>query len=361
MGVTTYSKETALYDKGKVHDSIADAGKTANNYVTDITNAGIFVHHNDGGNHTAPTAPNARGVKISDTVDIIRDGKVMAEFGGGDGDEITLGNEEIGDYIVKVNSTGSNMVRADGDVEDVIYSYRAHETTGLITYEEPSSRFYYNSSLEYNFVMSRFTISALSSVLYAGIIVNDEEIPLVRNGQLVDSGYYIGVYSGRLYITRATFETLTGHGEATLNDKIRIRYRANGTIYSTQMWLGNAVPKDDIRLQVAKDDNTPGFTVDKDGSIASANIDSGTSEEVAIANGSNTTVTVTFGKEFPSVPKVVCSLTQIKNTDNPPKLTDVHQLVVQITAVGLNSASFSIRNNGTLNRRAKISWMAFAN
>lgn len=361
MGVITYSKETALYDKGKVHDSIADAGKTANNYVTDITNAGIFVHHNDGGSHTAPTAVNARGVKISDTVDIIRGGKVMAEFGGGSGDEITLGNEEIGDYIVKVNSTGSNMVRVDGDVEDVMYSYRAHETTGLIIYEEPSSRFHYNSSLEYNIVISRFTISALSSVLYAGIIVNDEEIPLVRNGQLVDSGYYIGVYLGRLYITRATFETLTGHGEATLNDKIRIRYRANGTIYSTQMWLGNAVPKDDIRLQVAKDDNTPGFTVDKDGSIAAANILSGISDVMTIPSEGTQTITINFEKAFSNIPVVVCTLTKVTNAMDGAGTTNVHQLVAQVMGVTTTTATFGIRNNGTLNRRAKISWMAFAN
>lgn len=346
--MAVYSKETALYEKGKVRDSIRNAEKKADNYVTDIANSGVFVHQNDGGSHIAPTASNARGVKISDTVEIIRNGNVMAEFGGGSGDEIILGNSDVSDYIVKIDSEGSTLSRINGSDEDLMYSYRAHETTGLITYEQ-YAMLRSDPSFQYNYVQTKFDITALSQVLYAAVIVDDNEVVVVENGEAVE-GYYSGVYARRFFITYATFESITGHSAALQTDRVRIRFQANGTIYSAQMWLGNAVPEDDIRFQIAKDDNTPGFTVDKNGSVTAANILSGVTEEVTIASSDIYNFSIDFEKEFPSVPVVTCSLTEVSS--------NVHQLVAQLKSVTTTSASFSIRNNGSASRSAKISWIA---
>ncbi len=348
-----YEQEVNIYKNDAIGDGIEDAGNHAHNYVTDITDAGIFVHQNDGGNHTAPTAPNARGVKISDTVDIIRDGKVMAEFGGGDGDAIILGDESITDgmlFMTDSDSMSFYRVRKNSmgdDWKDTLFTYRT-VTAGAFTW-------YVETVPVVNIDDVNVAVTSHSnivSVSAAYLIIGDNQYDVGINYVLQD---------GLCTITESVYYNLTGRSKAINGDKIRIAYQSRDRFYFPQLWLGNVKPEADIFFQTPKADNTPGFTVDYTGSINAANIDSGTSEEVAIANGSDTTVTVTFGKEFPSVPIVVCSLTQIKNTDNQPKLTDVHQLVVQTTAVGLNSASFSIRNNGTLNRRAKISWMAFAN
>ena len=70
--LATYTKETALYDPGAVGGAINDAGSKATNYLTNITGGGVYVH-------SAETEAN--GVRITDSVDIIRNGESVANFG----------------------------------------------------------------------------------------------------------------------------------------------------------------------------------------------------------------------------------------------------------------------------------------
>lgn len=358
--MAVYSKETALYDAGRIGDGIEDAGGTATNFITNVGIDGIFVHQTDAGmSGTEPTDANAYGVHITDSVNIVRGGDVMAVFGGGDGDEITLGNEDSSEYMMRINSSGSTFSRVTSDGEDSMYSYRAQELSGVVTYEEVVG-FSYNAGWQYNFAMSRWRMSALSSIVYAAIIVDGQEIVLVENGVKVETGYntnYYDVYQGNFYITRVTFEEITGHG-IQAGEKIRIRYRTNGTINCAQMWLGNCEPEDDIRLQVAKDDNTPGVTVDGNGSITAANIDSGVTEDyttVSESSGSGN-IAVNFNKTFPTVPNVVGTLMDVQTTAGA--WSGTHQLVLQLVSVTTTGAIFQIRNNGSADRKTKISWLA---
>ena len=52
---------------------------TATNYFTDISGGGVYVHSSD--TPSSSSAENAKGVKITDQIDIIRNGESVAEFG----------------------------------------------------------------------------------------------------------------------------------------------------------------------------------------------------------------------------------------------------------------------------------------
>ena len=60
--------------------SIKEASSVATSYVTDITNNGIFIH---------PSANNTDGIQIQNTISIIRDGDIVADYG----ENIILGNK----------------------------------------------------------------------------------------------------------------------------------------------------------------------------------------------------------------------------------------------------------------------------
>lgn len=60
--------------------SIKEASSIATSYVTDITNNGVFIH---------PNGNNTDGIQIQDTISIIRDGDVVADYG----ENIILGNK----------------------------------------------------------------------------------------------------------------------------------------------------------------------------------------------------------------------------------------------------------------------------
>lgn len=62
-----------------VLNDITDAATTASNYFTDISGGGVYVHSSD--TPSSSSAENAKGVKITDQIDIIRNGESVAEFG----------------------------------------------------------------------------------------------------------------------------------------------------------------------------------------------------------------------------------------------------------------------------------------
>ena len=91
--MATYTKETALYDTGAIADGISGAGETASNYITDVSGGGVYVHSAD--TPASPSSATAKGVRITDDIDIIRNGKSVASFG----DSIILRRDDNGELV----------------------------------------------------------------------------------------------------------------------------------------------------------------------------------------------------------------------------------------------------------------------
>lgn len=72
--MTTYTKETALYDTGAIGDGISEAGQTADRYITVVDSNGIQVHaeNNPTNNYTQI---NANGMEV------FNEGTSIAKFG----------------------------------------------------------------------------------------------------------------------------------------------------------------------------------------------------------------------------------------------------------------------------------------
>lgn len=106
------SKETSLFKKDSIKDDIQTAGQGATSYITKITNDGIFVHQTDSGRSgTTPTDSNAYGVHISDDIDIIRQGEVVASYGS----EAIIGKKntrhvEVKDGGMQIYGDSTNMI-----------------------------------------------------------------------------------------------------------------------------------------------------------------------------------------------------------------------------------------------------------
>lgn len=106
------SKETSLFNKDSIKDDIQTAGQGATSYITKITNDGIFVHQTDSGRSgDTPTQSTAYGVHISDDVDIIRGGEVVASYGS----EAQIGKKntrhvEVKDGGMQVYGDSTNII-----------------------------------------------------------------------------------------------------------------------------------------------------------------------------------------------------------------------------------------------------------
>ena len=72
----------------KASATIDLASKIPTSYITDINDNGIFVHKKDN-NTVVPTNDNANGVQITDKVNIIKDGRTIAEYG----EEVVIGKK----------------------------------------------------------------------------------------------------------------------------------------------------------------------------------------------------------------------------------------------------------------------------
>lgn len=84
----------------KAEEKAKQSGKTATLYVTEMDeNVGVFVHPK--GTPSDPTDSNARGVQITEDVDIIRDGESIAEFGS----TARIGKTVSTNYNVEVDNS----------------------------------------------------------------------------------------------------------------------------------------------------------------------------------------------------------------------------------------------------------------
>lgn len=78
--MTTYTKETALYDTNAIGDDIAEAGQ-ANSYVTSVGTNGVFVHTKNSPTPTTPLTTGNYGVNVGSDVDIVNNGVSVANYG----------------------------------------------------------------------------------------------------------------------------------------------------------------------------------------------------------------------------------------------------------------------------------------
>ena len=80
---------SSSYEAAKAaYNEATNAKKVATNYLQDVSNDGVFVHEASS-TQVLPTDANANGVHISDDVDIIRNGEVVASYG----ENVTIGRE----------------------------------------------------------------------------------------------------------------------------------------------------------------------------------------------------------------------------------------------------------------------------
>ena len=94
------TKEITFYKKDAVkQDIIASSVK---NYMTDLSN-GVFIYAK--GDPNNPENQNARGILIRDSIDIIRDGKVVSSFG----EEIVFKADDNQPYV-KIGQNGFEIL-----------------------------------------------------------------------------------------------------------------------------------------------------------------------------------------------------------------------------------------------------------
>lgn len=75
--------------------SMKKAAQGAVNYITDMSNNGVFVHEKSSSAVT-PTSSNANGVQITSNVDIIRGGKSVAQYGS----DARIGKADEGHLVI---------------------------------------------------------------------------------------------------------------------------------------------------------------------------------------------------------------------------------------------------------------------
>ena len=81
------SKSSSYEAAKQAYNEAQNAKKTATNYLTDLNN-GVYVHAD--GTPSDPASANAKGVKITDVIDIIRSGESVGQFG----ERIRLGKQD---------------------------------------------------------------------------------------------------------------------------------------------------------------------------------------------------------------------------------------------------------------------------
>lgn len=108
-----------------VLNDIQEAGTTATSYLTDISGGGVYVHSSD--TPSSSSAENAKGVKITDHIDIIRNGESVAEFG----ETARIGKDENGYSRLTIDpyfhDGVNNIFSIKASQSGMDYSVNAHE------------------------------------------------------------------------------------------------------------------------------------------------------------------------------------------------------------------------------------------
>lgn len=196
--MTTYSKETALYDTGAIASGITDAGNTANTYITAVDQNGIKVH--------AANNVNSNYSKINaEGMEVYSDSKIASKFG--------KKGDEIGSFIYDGQGNSD---------ENIIASFT---DSGSVIGKAKERRLELNAnSMDLYDVGSRRVFSVLNTT--SDTLGTVYETGLDRTS----SGYGVGTYSyelglpyeGNLRVTLGFYadpKAVTGYGEVfQLND-----------------------------------------------------------------------------------------------------------------------------------------------
>lgn len=120
--MATYTKETALYDTGKIGSDISDAGETASKYITAVDQNGIKVHAENGTNVNYSLINGEglevfQGTSVSDTKSVAKFGST-ARIGKETGSNTELSNTSIIMFdgqspILQMSGTGATTRKID--------------------------------------------------------------------------------------------------------------------------------------------------------------------------------------------------------------------------------------------------------
>lgn len=72
--MTTYTDEVNIYNPDAIGDAIDDAGKTASNFITEVSNDGIWVHPNGAGPSSGTPVSTTTGWHVSDVLEYWKEG-----------------------------------------------------------------------------------------------------------------------------------------------------------------------------------------------------------------------------------------------------------------------------------------------
>lgn len=305
--MAVYTKETALYDKDKIHDGIENAGRTASNYITGINSDGIFVHQADAGKSGAtPTDPTAYGVHITDSVDIVRAGNVMASFGTGSGDGVRLGKQD--------------ELHITLDSDSLEFDDNAGNNFALAPYAENGRHGGTLVSKGVNSAESQVSVQHLQNIGYSNLSAKYEP-----SSNVTEKAFVQAIASDHPDTTYAAM-----YAEDTQNG---ITKRA---------WL-YVLPTG----------------VDVGGSFSASNMDHGTTAATSsIASNNGVTLEVPFNKTFANVPTVVCSLVDVTNSSG--SAVAAHQCVVSASDITVTGFNAKVYNNGSQARKCKVAWYAMS-
>lgn len=306
--MAVYTKETALYDKDKIHDGIENAGQTASNYITRINSGGIFVHQADAGKSGAtPTDPTAYGVHITDIVDIVRAGDVMASFGTGDGDGVRLG--KTSDFHANIDADSMTFDDGNGNTFSIDAFYRDGINGGRI-------------------------IKMIDAL-------NNAELNVQADGRDAKTSMRSSYYDDGSEDSQMAWVSTSANIDSPASVTLHVfDQRSNGTPKVAWVTL-----------------TADAFTTDVP--IVAPNMDHGTTAATSsIASNNGVTLEVPFNKTFASVPTVVCSLVDVTNGSGGA--VDAHQVVASVSTITTTSCKIKIHNNGTQPRKCKISWIAMS-
>lgn len=102
-------KETSVFDGAAISDGIEQSAGTATTYLTESSSEGLMVHRSD---------DSDTGVRITDVVEILRDGESVAEYG----DTARIGSADG----VHLELDGSSVSVKGSDNTNYVRMYRAN-------------------------------------------------------------------------------------------------------------------------------------------------------------------------------------------------------------------------------------------
>jgi hypothetical protein len=251
-------------------------------YTTEITNGGVFVHRADGNYDVGSDWESvwAYGVKIANTVDIIKGGRIYGSFGGS---YLTIGNTS--ENNIYMDSSGFIQLRNSSTVLADIRS-------GSITLGRTASS-YYNVYMDTQNLYFRQGTTQLGSISSSQIILGKTN---TYNTLINTSGMYVR------YGTNVTVADFTSGGITLKNISGYTTFSANANAINLYTGTASNVNLASFNTSGITLRNSSGYLTFTAGQNA-MNLYTGTASNVALASFSTTGLTLrnSSGTELMSV------------------------------------------------------------